>query len=55
MMEKYGTYGLFVNTETGEENRVLIDDGEYEKLASSKEWKELKDESEVPKKESRGV
>lgn len=43
-MDKYATYRVFKNTQTGEIRRYLMDDeinNELEKIAESTEWEEL--------------
>lgn len=47
MMEKYGTYRLFVNKETGEEKQIQItDEEELTKIANDSEWEEEKEDEE---------
>lgn len=40
-MEKYGTYRIFKNTETGEIKRIPSSDEEGMEKASSAEWLEI--------------
>jgi hypothetical protein len=42
MMEKYGTYRIFQNKETGALKKILLEENtELEKVASNNIWREL--------------
>jgi hypothetical protein len=50
MMEKYGTYRVFKNTDTGVIRKILIDQistEELEKLASNEKWEEMYSDPEL--------